>query len=502
MTATGAEALNLAAALEVNAGARPDHPAIVSGDRMWTHAEVAAEVRALASWLCAQGVTKDDVIGVALRDTPDHLMMIFAVVRLGAVLLPLDWRWTEAERTRVATHFGARMTICEPDAEPGAATPALTMTQLRSAPVGADDPPFVLDPDLPLLMSLSSGTTGMPSGPELTHPQMLRRFWTHWINLGLNADHRYMSATPLYFGGGRTFAMSILYAGGTVILFPPPFRPGELCAEIARRGATSLFLVPTQLRGLLELGADELGPVRALDVLISSGAPLDPQERSEIGTRLNTNFREYYASTEGGGISLSTPQTRARCADSVGRPVFGVEIAVVDDTDVPVPAGTVGRLRYRGPGVATRSFSKDGHHTDLLRDGWFYPGDLAEMDAAGFVTLRGRAKEMIIRGGVNVYPFEIETVIRSHPQVADVAVMGVADARLGETVVAACIAKDASLDSGALLDWCATQLAPYKVPAQLRMVSSFPRNSAGKVLKAELLDLFQTLDTDLSQISS
>ena len=477
--------MNLSEALDIHAKARPDHIAIIAGDRSVDHAGLARMVTATAGSLAAWGVAREDVVGVCLKDSIDHLVANFALARLGAIILPMDWRWTEAEKAAVASHFGTRLVIVEPDQQPIADIALTTLDALPQPSDGYDEPP-VQGANLPLLLSLSSGTTGRPKGPCITHQQMLRRFWTHWINLGLNSTDRYLSATPLYFGGGRTFAMSVLFSGGTVALFRPSFDAVQLADEITRVNATSGFLVPTQLRKLLEADDAHKAAVRRLRLLISSGAPLDPDERTAIAATLNSNFVEYYASTEGGGVSLATPETRLKNANSVGRPVFGVEVECVSDDHVPLPTGEVGQLRYRGPGVASGYFGEDGGEESPFRDGWFYPGDLATIDAHGHIELRGRRKDVIIRGGVNVYPAEIEQVLREHPSVADAAVTGVPSAKLGELVAAFVVVRDA-VEADALRSWCAQRMAPYKVPEDIVFIDEMPRNSAGKVVKSALV---------------
>jgi acyl-CoA synthetase (AMP-forming)/AMP-acid ligase II len=474
--------MNLAEAIEINAKGRPDHVAIIEGERRLTYRELAAAIQAAAARLQAYGVERDDIVGLCLKDSSEHLIFLYALARIGAVILPMDVRWTEAEKLRVAAHFETKFILVEPDSDPVGDLQTLAWDALPEEKDGAGA--ILPGDDIPLLLSLSSGTTGRPKGPRITHTQMLRRFWTHWINLGLNSTDRYVSATPLYFGGGRTFAMSVLFSGGTVILFPPPFDAADLCAELDRVSATSTFLVPTQLRKLLTQDIASLAPVGKLRLLISSGAPLDGEERVAI-SKLCANFVEYYASTEGGGISLATPDTRRLQPNAVGRPVFGVEVEVVDNDHTPLRAGEIGRFRYRGPGVATGYFRDEDIDRETFRDGWFYPGDLAEIDDAGHVILRGRAKDMIIRGGVNVYPGEIETILREHPSISEAAVVGWPSQRLGEEV-AAFIVQAEPVDDTDLKLWCTERLAPYKLPKAFFRVEDLPRNSAGKVLKAEL----------------
>ncbi len=485
--------MNLADALAHHASARPDRPAIIAGDRVVFYRDLDRQVRRWAAHLAGSGARRGEVLGVALRDSIEHLLALYAAARMGAVALPMDWRWTDAERAAVARHFGAKLMLAEPDAAPlpGLACLPVDAAFLAAVEAAPADLPFPEGPDcaeMPLLLSLSSGTTGRPKGPVVTHQQFLRRFWTHWIDLGLNARETYVSATPLYFGGGRTFCMSLLFCGGTAIIFPPPFKPHELAAEIERRGATSAFLVPTQLRRLLDLPEEACAPLRRMRLLLSSGAPLHPWERLAIRDKLCPNFHEYYASTEGGGVSLLRPEEMDRHPDSVGRPVFGVEVAILDDEGRPLPAGEVGRLAYRGPGVA-RGFHNDPEASaEAFLDGWFLPGDLAAVDEAGFVFLKGRRKDLIIRGGVNIYPVEIESVLLSDPRLAEAAVVGWPSADMGEEV-AAFVVPRAGMSPPAeaeLIALCAGRLAPYKVPRGVFTLPDLPRNSAGKVVKTDL----------------
>lgn len=471
--------MNLAAALDDHARSRGDRIAVVAGEAQVTYRDFARLVVDAAGWLAAQGLRPGDVAGLWLKDTIQHLALIYGCARAGVVMLPLDWKWTPAEAERVAVHFGARLVVTDPGAPPlGVTTVAVEGFPPAEAPFGAGA-------DDLLLLSLSSGTTGRPKGPAVSHRQFFRRFMTHWLHLGFTDADRFLCATPLYFGGGRTFAMSMLFTGAAVVLASPGLSAADLVDIVARRRITCLFLVPTQLRRLLALDDAALAPLRALRLLFSSGAPLTVAERQEIAARLCPRFHEYYASTEGGGVSLLTPDDLVRRPDSVGRPVFGVEVEVLDDDDRPLAPDAIGRIRYRGPGVAT------GYHLDpeasreRFRDGWFYPGDLAAIDADGFVSLRGRREDVIIRGGVNIYPAEIEAVLTAHPAVVEAAIVPRASATLGEEVAAFVVPRTA-VTADALAAWCAERLAPYKRPAAIVLLAELPRNSAGKVLKARL----------------
>jgi acyl-CoA synthetase (AMP-forming)/AMP-acid ligase II len=476
--------VNLADALDIHARARPSHPALIEGALTLTHAEFAARVRRMAAWLLGLELPRDQPVGVCLRDTAQHVVALYALARVGIAILPVDVRWTGEEQRNVATHFGASLLLVEPDRP---ALPGLRcLVPEEETDAIAAGLRFDSDADAPFVLSLSSGTTGRPKGPLINHGHFLARFRTHWINLGLNGRDRFISATPLYFGGGRTFAMSVLFSGGTVILRPPPCTPEELVACVAIHQATSLFLVPTQFRRLLALDDAALAPLRDLNLLFSSGAPLSAEERIAIRDRLCPRFFEYYASTEGGGVSLLAPDDLGAHGVSVGRPVFGAEVEVVDPSDDPLPAGETGLLRYRGPGCATAYHRDPEASSEAFRGGWFYPGDLASLDSEGFVTLRGRQKDMIIRAGINIHPADIEAALNAHPDVVESAVVGIPSPEFGEDIAAFLrVARPVSPE--AILAFARARLPRPKWPRQVVVLDDFPRNSGGKVLKRELV---------------
>jgi len=480
---------NLASLLDHHAKARPTHPAVIFEKDTLNYAVFAGLVRRFATRLTAEGVRQGALVGVGLRDRPAHLVMLFAVMRLGAVVVPVDCRWTQVETEALATHFALDFLVVEPEA-PAIEGPKRITVDLDwdTAPVqGTKDAPMVEAPDLPMILSLSSGTTGRPTGPLLTHAQMWARTENQLATLTFHQHDRYLLATPLYFGGGRAFALTHLLIGATLILCPPPYAPQDLAAVAARTQATSTFLVPTLIRRLLGQQPAVLAGFKSLRLLISSGAPLHADERAEIESRLCAGFIEYFASTEGGGISVMVPSERDSRPESVGRAAFRVDLQVVDDNHMPQPPGEVGKVRYRGPGVATEFFRETGKSQDAFRGGWFYPGDLGKLDEEGFLTLLGRAKSVIIRGGANIYPLEIERALETHPQVKEAAVYGLPDPDMGEEICAT-VAAEAGVTEQALQAHCRARLAPYKLPRQIRFVPELPRNSGGKVLIGKLQD--------------
>lgn len=487
--------MNLADALESNARRRPDHPAVIDRHRSLSHGAFFDLVCRWASGLADLGVSPGDIVGVNLGDTAEHLIALYAIPRAGGVILPMDHRWTKEEKSRIAGFFGARIVISEPDdvfvRKEGpwrnvAIGPDWTAAVENADPARifpeADDPP--------LLLALSSGTTGVPKGPLITERQFLARFVIYFVTLGLNERTRYLSASPLYFGGSRGYAMCALYAGGTVLFYPPPHEAVNLVEFANDKEATMLFLVPTVLRRVLALGEGSGGAplFRTLECLFSTGATLHPEERTEIMARLCPQYINFYGSTEGGGCSALMWDDPRSAAASVGRPVFGARIEIVDETDQPVRTGHFGRIRYRHPGTASAFHNDPDASREAFREGWYYPGDLGWLDPAGFLYLTGRAKDVIIRGGVNIYPAEVEHVLMQHREVSDAAVVGWPSREFGEEVAAfiTCRNKAEKVSAAELIAHCRTELAPYKIPRAIFFVADFPKSSVGKILKDQL----------------
>jgi len=484
---------NVASGISHNAARRPAHPALIHGDRVISYAELDRLVEEAAHRLREAGVGPRDIVGVVLPDSASHVVALFAIARLEAVILPMDPRWTTFEKANLARFFKTRCVLQEEGAEPLPGVSALVMDAAAEAAgeSGAPPGPVAADPDAPLMLSLSSGTTGTPKGPLISHRQLQERFLKHWVSLTFNEHDRHMIATPLYFGGGRIFAMSHLCIGATVVLFPPPYKADELVAALERHRIATVYLVPTLLRRLLALPGER--PIlRSLRLLISGGAALYPEERRAIMDQLTPRFVNYYSSSEGGPVSVLLPEHEADGSGCVGRPVFLTEVEVVDESHRRLPPGLVGRVRYRGPGVAQSFFNNPEESATAFHDGWFYPGDLGYLDAGGFLYLSGRSKDVIIRGGVNVYPAEIEETLLAHPAVQDAAVVRWPSREFGEEI-AAFVVKKSDVETDELLQHCRRVLAPYKVPRAVFFLASLPKSSMGKVVKAKLVESLRPL---------
>lgn len=479
--------MNLADLIRHHARRRPAHAAVVARDRIWDYATFDAAVDTAALRLLRRGVAQGDIVGIALGDTPEHLAFLYGIARIGATILPMDKRWTQGEKQRVAQHFGAKLTLLDEGDAPieSAACEAVELPLRidREARAGLPESPAA--PDLGLVLSLSSGTTGRPKGPLITHRNMYHRFLIYAITLTLSEHDRFACASPMYFSGSRGFTMCELYFGATVVLLPPPASPATLIREVNDHRCSSAFIVPTIIRRLIDAspGAGHCFP--HLRVLISTGAALFAEDRELALQKIAPNIINFYGSAEGGGISALTAEHPAEKSRTAGAIVWGTEVRVVDAEFRDVPRGHTGRICYRSGGSA-REFYRDPEASALaFRDGWYLPGDVGYVDPDGFVTITGREKDMIIRGGVNVYPNEIESVLLSHEQVAEAAVVGAPSAELGEEVIAF-VTTRRPVEAEVLRALCAKELAPYKVPKAVRVLAEMPRTNVGKIDKQRL----------------
>ena len=481
--------LNVTDAIFHNARRRPLHPALIEGESTVTYAELALLVSKTAGQLEQIGAKPGDIIGLALGDNVDHVIIMLAVAWFGAIILPMDVRWTTEEKRRLASHFGARFVLITAGTEALPEIDTIEVDEAWQRQVASHDGncKFVRRRDQPVVLSLSSGTTGTPKGPLVTHGHVLHRLFIYGFSLTFNEADRFMTATPLYFGGGRYMTMAYLFMGATVILYPPPYDTEQLAAVINEQRINAVFLVPTLLRRLVEIPKQSVPLLPGLRLLISSGSSLYPDERRTIMRELSPNFFNFYSSTEGGGVSVLRPEHPDHVSMSVGQVVFGSEAQVVDDHHQTVAVGTIGRIRYRGGSVADSFYRNPEDSAAAFRDGWYYPGDLGCFEADGFLYLTGRAKDMIIRGGVNIYPADIEQTLLTHPAIAEAAVIGWPSKGRGEEV-AAFVVQRAAVTEADLIEHCRQSLAPYKVPKGIFFVDELPKSGMGKVLKLMLAE--------------
>jgi acyl-CoA synthetase (AMP-forming)/AMP-acid ligase II len=482
-----------------NAERRPNHTAVIHKGARLDYRSLELRLQRFAGALREQGIKQDQIVALSMEDSSDLIVVIFAIMRLGAILLPLDSRWKAAERNAVVAAFGAEVVITDKPIEPppGARIVEVNATWRAAAESAPAVTSWGTNPKSPLLLSLSSGTTGVPKGPLVTHELYMARLFYESLAVCSTQDDINMCALPMYFGAGRNITLQHVMMGATVVMFPPPYEVEDLIKEIHAHGVTSVYLVPTILRRLLKLPNIKPPLFPSMRAFISGAAPLYEEEARRVRALLSPRLYISYGTTEAGVLCYLTPEDEVSKLGSVGRPCFLSDVRVVDDNHRELPRGQIGRVSFKTPAVPDGFYNNPAATEEHFHDGRFLPGDLGRFDEDGFLYLVGRSKEVIIRGGVNIYPNDVESSLLSHEAVVDAAVVGWPIGEMGEEIAAIVVTKE-PVSEQALIDHCRSQIAPYKIPRRVFFMHKLPRNEGGKVSKKLLGSMLpKSLDSNL-----
>jgi fatty-acyl-CoA synthase len=457
--------------LRERARVTPDRVAIEAAGREWTYAELDARSDELAASF-APGMRVSTLTG----NTAEHVAVFFGCAKAGAILHPLSWRLSPAE---IAYQLD--------DAEPGVllvespyaalAAAALRLAGVQppldiAAPNGVEHAPA---PDDPLLLIYTSGTTGKPKGALLTHANC---FWTNLsfgLATGLHADDVVLQVLPQFHCGGWNVQPLLAWWNGARVLIERGFDAARALELIETRHVTTMMGVPANYLFMAEEPRFAAVDLSSLRLAVVGGAPM-PVPLLDVWAARGVEILQGYGLTEAAPNVLCLPPAEARRkAGSAGRPYPYVECALSDESELLVRGPNVFPGYWRDPEASAAAF----------RDGWLATGDLAERDEEGDYWIRGRLKDLVVSGGENVYPAEIESVLHEHPGVVEAAVIGVADERWGE-VCAAFVVLRGPVAEDELVEHCRARLARFKVPKSFHVVEELPRNSLGKIVKSEL----------------
>jgi malonyl-CoA/methylmalonyl-CoA synthetase len=466
---------------------RPDHPAVIFGEEVVTYGELSARLARARGWLRSQGVGPGDGVALQMPRSLAFLELHLATLSLGAWTLPLNPAYTASEVDFALGDAGPKLAVLPRALAVTADLPVVAAEDVRGALDAASPASAVPVPGETLAcLCYTSGTTGRPKGARISHDNLaftvtaLHGAW-RW-----SADDVLLHLLPLFHIHGLFVAQhGALYAGATAVWLPHFDAEAALRAIEAHR-ATVFMGVPTHHARLLALPEDVNADLSSMRLFTSGSAPLPARDHAAFAARFGHVILERYGMTEV-GIVLSNPYEGPRVPGTVGFPLPGVTVQVVDrDTGEVAPNGAVGELWIRGPGVISGYHDRPDATAESLAGGWMRSGDLARRDPSdGRISIVGRARDMVISGGLNVYPAEVEAVLREHPGVAQAAVVGIPDPDLGERVVAAVVPRG-PVAVEALLAHCRDHLAGYKRPKALRLVDALPRNAMGKVQKHRL----------------
>ncbi len=506
MLVPGGAQVSIAAGVREFARASPATPAVVDGDRIQSYAALDDRSSRLAQALLAGGLRPGNPVAVLLGNRLEYCEIAAGLAKAGLPMVALNPRMTAPEVDYVIGHSKARGLVLDEGLAAAAAgsvdggTMPLVLSvdgaslgrpyELALESADARDPQVAVTETEPFCIAYTSGTTGRPKGVLISHRSRVLTFYAAALEWGLGTGRRSIAVAPMYHGAGFAFGYTPVFTGGTVSMLGS-WDPEGLLAMIARDRAQSVFLVPTHAQMLRALDEDvwRRYDLSSLDTLYFNAAALPVALKEWVLERFPAvGVHELYGSTESGVISNLRPADARRKAGSVGHPWFMTEVRVVDDEGQPVAAGEPGELFSRSP-YLMNAYLDDAEATAACTtdDGFLTCGDVVTVDNEGYLSIVDRKKDLIISGGVNVYPRDVEEAILRHASIAEAAVVGVPDETWGEQVVAYVVPRaGASVDAAELDAHLRPLLAAYKLPRSVVTVAALPRNAAGKVLKRDL----------------
>ena len=523
--------LSLASFVAEHARVTPERTAVRLGDTTYSYGQLDMMACAVANYLTAQGLQAGDKVALSCPNLPFFPAVYYGVLRAGMVVVPLNVLLKAPEisyhlrDSDAKAYFVFEGSADLPLAQTAAAgfedAPECVHLVVMTADMTAPSPvegaatfsqllndyagPLELTPreaeDTAVIL-YTSGTTGQPKGAELTHLNLVMNavVSSNLVHIeGLEGkDQIFLAALPLFHVFGQTCVMNAMFYLGAQIVLLPRFTPEAALRTMKNAQVTTFAGVPTMYWGLLN-GAKsfpetDFAALKAqLKACLSGGSAMPVEILRRFEEVFEVGILEGYGLSETSPVVCFNHFDRERKVGTIGQSVFGVEVKIVGDDDEAVSAGEAGEIVLRGHNVMKGYYGRPEATLEAMRGGWFHTGDIGTVDEKGYVTVVDRLKDMIIRGGFNVYPREVEEVLMTHPEVSLAAVVGVPDEQYGEEIRAfVVLVEGSSLSPDTLRTWSKTQLAAYKYPRQLELVDSLPMNATGKILRRELRSAAQT----------
>ena len=492
--------MNLAASLARNAADNPDRVAIHLGDQTTSYRELDDQSARVAGLLAARGIAPGTPIGIMLPNVPEFASVYYGILRTGAVVVPMNpllkareiayylgdsgapvifaWHITAPEVEIGAKEAGAEAILVDPATFPDILATASPAPQVVDR--AAYDTAVVL---------YTSGTTGHPKGAELTHANLINNVEVSAADLfQLGPDDLIFGGLPLFHAFGQTCTLNAAIMTGASLTVLPRFDAAKALGILADQRVTIFAGVPTMFSALLHVPDRSGYDVSALRLCISGGAAMPVEVLRQFEDAFDCIVLEGYGLSETSPVASFNHPGRERKPGSIGTPIRGVEMRVVDASGAEVPQGEVGEIAIRGHNIMKGYLNRPEATAEAVSaDGWFRTGDIGRVDEDGYYYIVDRKKDLIIRGGYNIYPREIEEVLYEHPEVAEAAVVGIPHPELGEEVGAAVALKPgATVTPDELRSYVKSQVAAYKYPRRVWIVDALPKGPTGKILKKEI----------------
>lgn len=493
-------------ALPRNAQHFPNKLAIVDQKKSLTHLNFHLRTNRFGNYLLRQGVRRGDRVAVSCGSRSEHFEMLFGLAKIGAVAVPFDYHWSAHECAAMLEFFKPKAFILEDRNETQdlfslvrqhisrakllaidcPSSDGNTPYEDALASASSGDPEIAVDGKDIFLVMITSGTTGFPKGCQINHETYALRSINNAITKGLNNNERALITLPLHFNAGRGSMMGMLYLGGTVLI-QEKFNEEKFLRTIQDEQITYAILVPTLCDRLLRYADLDKFDKSTLRYLGITGGHLSREVATSVMERICPHLYEAYASTDCGQITTIAPEDRNTAAESVGKPIWCVLLKIAGEDQQELPRGEEGEICVRTP-LAIQGYYNNPQATDeFFSGGWCHTGDIGFLDEKGYLTVSGRKKNMIKSGGISVFPEEIEDVLRRHPQVADVAVIGFRSPEWGEAVKAFVVLKqEAGCEADTLIAFCKKSLASYKAPKAIEFINNLPRTGLGKIDRGKL----------------
>lgn len=497
----------LGKSLSESATRYPDKVAIIFEGRSWTYRQLNSRVNRLAGVLLSMGLKKNDKVAILAKNGNEYLESYYALAKLGIWMIPINYRLQPPEIAVRLTHSDARAIILgpeyvekfmglNPEVKKTFADRILVLGD--PAPPGMHsyegflkngseaEPQISIEPEDPLYIGYTAGTTGLSKGAIISNRAIVSGFGYKIMDYHFTQDDITLNPGPFWHSAPRDVASLHLYLGGTTVVMRE-FHAEEFLSSVEKYRVTNGFLVPTMFKMLIDLPGNERYNTSSLRLFISGGAPLPLQLKEACIKRFGPILHECYAATETRVITSISPGEMGRKIRSVGRPIRDVKIRILDEDGKDVPSGKVGEIYVHGPSLFSGYYKDDKKTQESYRNGWFTLGDMGRFDEEGYLYIVDRKQDMVISGGENIYPSEVEEVLRAHPKVDEAAVIGVPDEKWGEVLKAFVVLKRGeTATEGEILFFCATRLADYLKPKTIEFVPELPRSPVGKILKRVL----------------